>query len=206
MRFFLFIILQCICIICFGQIASDSSRTSIPDMPNDSTHEKRLTTLILNDFYCYPAPKDLVVFYNIDGVILNDRKKAASRDYCKLDPKDIYGKDLYYLVKRRKLRYVSKKIYSKESKEEIRYLSACDSKNYGWRSNDSVIPIVCFTIKTKLPLVLNDTVYYRYKNKKEAVRKYNYNNLTVDILDPDKAQERYGRRARNGIIVVNTKR
>jgi len=159
----------------------------------------------LNDWYCYPAPKDLVVFYDIDGVILNDKKKAASRDYCKLDPKDIYEMNLEYLAKKRKIRYVSKKVYSKESKEDIRYLSVCDSKKYGWKSNDSVIPIVLFRIKTKLPLVLNDTVYYRYKKKKEAVRKYNYNNLLLDILDSDSATKRYGRRARNGVAVVNTK-
>ena len=112
--------------------------------------------------------------------------------------------NLEYLFKRKKLKHVRTKVYSKESKEDIRYLSICDSKNYGWRFSDSV-PIVRFRFKTKLPLVLNDTVYFRYKEKRKAVRRYNYNDLLIVVLDPDKAQKRYGRRARNGAIVVNAK-
>ena len=161
----------------------------------------------LNDWYCHPAPKNLVVFYGIDGIVLNDKKKAALRDYCKIDPNDICGMNLEYLFKKRKMRYVIKKAYSKESKEDIRYLSDCDSKNYVWSSSDSVdsiFPVVYFRIKTKLPLVLNDTVYCRYKEKKKAVRRYNYNNLIVDMLDPDKAKTKYGKRARNGSIVVKS--
>lgn len=196
------IILQCICNICFGQTVLDSSRTISLDSSNNYDYGNK-SMIRLNDFYCSPAPKNLVLFYDIDGVILNDKKKATSCDYCKINPEDICGMDIEYLFKKKKLRHVITKVNSKESKEVIRYLSDCDSKIYGWNFNDTVVPIVCFRIKTKLPLVLNDTIYYRYKEKKKAVRRYNYNNLFVEIIGSDMAKKKYGWRARNGIIYVN---
>lgn len=162
-------------------------------------------TVTLDYTTCAPIPDGLIVFYDIDGLVINCKKIAASPNYCRIQT-TIEGIDFSDVFKKRKIRYIKNKHYSSD---DINYLIFCDKKKYTphgkYYDEDNVEKRYMYIkFKSKLPIIIDNNIYYSYKKKKEAIRRYNYNDLTVYLLEPDIAKQSYGSRAKYGALIVNT--
>ncbi len=169
---------------------------------NSYSQSKQIT---LNDLYCPPNPEGLVVFYDIDGIVINCETIASSNNYCVVHT-NIEGLDLNDAYKHGKVKYV--RIRRHYNPDDMAYLSYSDEKKYDihgyYYDNDKKERhFIYHKFKTRLPIIINDTIYYHYSQKHDAVRKYKYNDLSVNLLEPSKAKIMYGRRARYGALIVN---
>ena len=82
-------------------------------------------TVTLDYTTCAPIPDGLIVFYDIDGLVINCKKIAATPNYCRIQT-TIEGIDFSDVFKKRKIRYIKNKHYSSD---DINYLIFCDKKN-----------------------------------------------------------------------------
>ena len=160
--------------------------------------------LRLTEYNCKPKPDGFKVFYDIDGLVIDAKEIAASDHYCECFT-NIEGIDLDEAYYHKRIKFVRIKHRYKE--DDIEYLSSSDGRKYDLHGNylnedGTGSRYIYWKFKTKIPMVVNDTVYYSSKKKKQAVRRYKYNSLSVLKMDSNEAKKCYGRKGKYGAIVV----
>lgn len=171
----------------------------------DTIKNEMLTSL--NDYTCKPRPDGLLVFYDIDGLIIEAKEIAASKQYCECYT-NIEGIDLYDAYKHGKIKYIKPKRHYLEY--DIRYLASSDGRTYDLfgkyiETNGLESQYIYWKFKTKMPMVVNDTIYYSVRDKKKAVRRYKYIDLAVSMMDSNEAEKKYGRKGKYGALIVSVK-
>ena len=164
------------------------------------------STLKLDDYSCAPCSEGLIVFYDIDGLVRNCIERASSPNYCEIHTNNIDGVNFDYTYKKGKFRVLKTGLHYDSN--DMEYLSYSDGRKYDihgvYQDDDgNERHFIYFKFKTKLPMVVNDTIYFSRKAKKDAVRRYKYNKLSFNLLEPSKALLLYGRKGRFGAIIVN---
>jgi len=146
---------------------------------------------------------NFILLYSIDGAVKECKELAASNDWWRTHG-DIEGVDLTdawnkHLVKMKNPRF-------RKHEEEIRYLSFSDGRHYGPKSNYSDGSVSgeynYISLKTKLPMIINDVQYNSYRKKKKAVRQFKYTQYSIEKMDAPEAEQLYGRKAKNGVILI----
>lgn len=148
-------------------------------------------------------PKNFVLLYSIDGAVKECKELAVSNDwYCihvnieGVDLTDAWEKHLVKVKDPRCRRY----------EEEARYFSYSDGRIYGPMTHytDGSVSgeYMYFSLKTKLPMIINDTLYHSYRKKKKAVRQFKYTQYSIEKIEGSQAVRLYGRKAKNGVIFI----
>lgn len=148
-------------------------------------------------------PDNFVLFYSIDGAVKECKELAASNDWysthCNIEGIDLTDAWKKHLVKMNDTR-------CKKYEEEARYFSYSDGRIYGPMSHYSDGGVSgeykYISLKTKLPMVINNTIYNSYRKKKKAVRQFKYTQYSIEKIEGFQAVRLYGRKAKNGVIFI----
>lgn len=169
----------------------------------DSIQSKK--NIRLTEYNCKPRPDGFKVFYDIDGLVIDAKEIAASVLYCECFT-NIEGVDLDEAYNHKKIKFIKIKRHYYE--DDIEYLSSSDGRTYDLYGNylnedGSGSQYIYWKLKTKIPMIVDDTAYYSGKKKKQAVRKYKYNSLSVSKMESGQAKKKYGRKGKYGVLIVN---